>query len=500
MLKSIAKHKNYYAAFLFFALFWLALLGFSGTLTSGYHLTDDHEIVGTNSDLKFESTLTVMEKWMKNDQFGTHRFRPLYILHRTLETKVFGTNFTAWSVYTAILAIATSFFLFCFLYLLKFSFWESLLFSLASLIGVQATIWWRLGPNETIGMAMLSFALFFLGKYFVSQKNQKIFKILFVIFAILSALSKESFLLLLPALILLLIYLSMQKNKLSWKEAIKKELVSASVLTVVFVGCVAYIKIFIGTEGTGYAGVAGPNLRAYYETFWDLSKKTWLSYLILVQALLLLFFSWKEKSQEKMGERVKKIAFPVIIFLVVVLPQVVLHAQSGFMKRYLVPVMLAYALMFVFFLRKIRKINKFLWVAIILLALIFIARDTRTSFSDAQDFTQEGKNLESILATIKSKTSTDAQILIVGDSIANAEWNGSLQTYLSFELQRKNVSLHALSRKSPTRFDGNVVPDAVILFPRMEKVFLENFSSQSFPENYLRQDFDGYVVYYKAKS
>ena len=496
----IIKHKNYYTALLFFAIFWLAFLGFSGTLTSGFHLTDDHEIVRINNDLKTQNTLFVAKKWMKNDQVSTHRFRPLYFFHRVMETKVFGTNFTAWSVYTAILAIATSFFLFCFLYLLAFSFWESILFSLASLIGVQATIWWRLGPNETIGMAMLSLALFFLAKYFVSQKNQKIFKILFVIFAILSTLSKESFLLLLPALILLLIYLSMLKNKLSLRDAIKKNLASVTILTAIFLGCVVYIKMFIGTGGTGYAGVAGLNLKTYGETFWDLSKNIWLGYLILAQALILLFFSLKKKSQEKMRERVKKIAFPVILFLAIVFPQVVLHAQSGFMKRYLVPVMLAYALMFVFFLRKIRKINKFLWVALILLALIFIARDTRTSFSDAQDFTQEGENLESIFTTINSKTSTDDQILIVGDPIANAEWNGSLQTYLSFEIQRKNVSLHALSRKSPTRFDGNVVPDAVILFPRMEKVFLENFSGQAFPENYLGQDFGGYVVYYKAKS
>ena len=489
--------KNYYAAFLFFAIFWLAFLGFSGTLTSGYHLTDDHEIVRINNDLKSESTLAVAEKWMKNDQFGTHRFRPFYILHRTLETKVFGTNFTAWSLYTAILAIATSFFLFYFLYLLEFSFWESLLFSLASLIGVQATIWWRLGPNETIGMAMLSLSLFFLGKYVVSEAKAKTFKILFVVFAILSALSKESFLLLLPAFILLLVYLDKIKSELDWKEVIKKNIGSIGVLAIVFVGCVGYIKMFIGTGGTGYAGVAGPNLKAYGETFWDLSKKTWLSYLILTQTLVILFFSWKEKSQEKMEERVRKIAFPVIIFLAVVLPQVFLHMKSGFMKRYLVPVMLAYALAFVFSLRKIRKINQFFWTAMILLALIFVAVDTRTAFSDAQAFTQEGKSLKSIFATIKAKTSTEANILIVGDPIANAEWNGSLRDYLFFELERKNVFLYALSRKTPTGFAGNIMPDAIILFPRMEKVFLENYSSQDFLENYLRQDLGGYVIYYK---
>jgi hypothetical protein len=67
------------------------------------------------------------------------------------------------------------------------------------------------------------------------------------------------------------------------------------------------------------------------------------------------------------------------------------------MKRYLVPVLLAYTLAFVFSLRKIRKINKFLWTAMILLALIFVAVDTRTAFSDAKNFTQEGKSLESIL-------------------------------------------------------------------------------------------------------
>lgn len=517
------KHKNYYAAFLFFAIFWLAFLGFSGTLTSGYHLTDDHEIVRINSDLKTQSTLAVAKKWMKNDQVSTHRFRPLYFIHRVIEAKIFSTNFTTWSVYTACLAIFTSFFLFCFLQLLGFPLIESILFPFLVLVGPQASIWWRLGPNETLGMFLMSVTLFFLGLIQITTgKREKAFKALFVATATFMALSKESFLLLLPALILFSVYLSMLKNKFSLREAIKKNLVSIGALSVVFVGCILYIKVFIGTGGTGYAGVYGFDLKSYIMAFLQLAKNVHASIIVFMQVVLIVVFTWRMKARNEKVEVLKAFIFPVALFLAILIPQVILYAKSGFFERYLVPAALAYALAIVYLFGQIKKGNKIIWSGMLILTALFIMGDARSTFSGAQDFAQEGRNIGNISSIIKSETSREDNFLIVGEPAANTEWTDSINYYIRYELDRKSLYVYPVYKKASysdfekqlimgfgsaygkNRYENNTDKafNVIILFPKMEKTFLSNFPDKELLEGdvFVRKSFGGYVIYYKNKT
>lgn len=498
------------------------LLGVSGTLNSGYHLTDDHEIVRIKYDLASQNTLTVAVNWMKRDQFSTHRFRPFYFFHRVIETKVFGANFFAWSIYTAILAIITSFLLFYFLSLLGFSFWESLLFSLVALIGPQADIWWRLGPNETIGMFMLAVSLFFLVKYYTSEKNTKAIKILFVIFAILATLSKESFLLLLPAIMLLLAYLMKRKENIFWQDSIRRNCISLGVLAGVFAGCILYIKFFIGIGGVGYAGMVGFAPMKYAKTFLNLSIKSWVGYFIFFQIIsLVILMMLKKESKNIIIESSKKLFLLSIIFLAVVIPQVVLYTKSGFNKRYLLPVMLVYAFVFIFLLREIRRRSKLILVGMIIVALFFIKGDIKKGFKTASNFSQEGVAINNVFRTVKANTSKDENFLIVGDPAMYYEWADSINYYLRYELDRKNLFIYALPRKkSYSNFNKKLIKgfgsiygdsryeninnksifDAIILFPRMEKSFLKKFPKNDIlKDKFKRQKFDDFVIYYKTK-
>lgn len=518
------KSKNY-AVLFFFVLFWVVILGFSGSIFSGFHFTDDHEIIGIKYELNTQSTMSVAMNWMKNDQLSSHRFRPFYFFHRVLETKVFGSNFTAWSVYTASLAIATSFLLFYFLILLRFSFWESFLFSLVSLVGPQAAIWWRLGPNETIGMFLLSASLLFLGLFVTKKEHGKIFKFFFVIFAILSALSKESFLLLLPAFVFLLLYFSHERKGLEWRESIRQNIVSMGMLLVVFAGLILYIKLFLGTGGMGYAGIDGFNLESYVKTFWSLTTSFWLSKIILIQTVLVVIVFWKKRldGKEKIVQIFRKLIFPMILFFAIVISQVVLYAKSGFFERYFLPVILGYAVIFICLLRQLGKNKKSIWAGLILLALFFVCGDVANEFKNARGFAQEGRDVGGLFNIVKAKTNLDDNFLIVGDPAMHYEWAVSINYYLKDELGRNNLYIYPLMKNKENsysnfekglisgfgaiygknRYENNIDKnyDVIIVFPKIEKTFLNNFPNiESIKEgDFTRKKSGEYVIYYKIK-
>src|SRR4051812_31501539 len=93
----------------------------SGTITSGYHFADDSEVIKMTDELSHESIVTVSKEWIQAD-LGI-RYRPLFYIHRVLQAKIFGNNFSAWSVYNIVL-------LFFSLFLFYFGMYKKLNFSI----------------------------------------------------------------------------------------------------------------------------------------------------------------------------------------------------------------------------------------------------------------------------------------------------------------------------------------------------------------------------------
>ena len=135
-------------AFILFGVFWTSLLVITGTLTSGYHFTDDHEIISINKNVQDNGIANATKSIIKNDL--NIRFRPFYYFNRAVLIKLFSTNFLLWSIYNGVLAILTSYFLFLFIYRQGYKFVHAFLFPFLTLVGAQSAIWWRLGPAETI--------------------------------------------------------------------------------------------------------------------------------------------------------------------------------------------------------------------------------------------------------------------------------------------------------------------------------------------------------------
>lgn len=100
----ILKNQHYSIIFLVILVFWFLIFITSGSLFSGYHFTDDHEIVAINFDVEIEkiNIIELFIQWIKKDLISG-RLRPFYYIHRIIETRVFGLNFSLWSIYTGLL-------------------------------------------------------------------------------------------------------------------------------------------------------------------------------------------------------------------------------------------------------------------------------------------------------------------------------------------------------------------------------------------------------------
>lgn len=334
-------------------LFWYSFFFFSGSLFSGYHFTDDHQIIQFNLDLSSSHTnfMEVSKQIILKDFQA--RFRPLFYLHKIWETKLFGVNFHYWSIYTGSLAAFTSLFLFLFARIAGFSILESLVFSVLSFLGRQSEIWWRLGTNETIGSFFMSLSILFMGLSVYSKRQKKLYEILFIVFTILMSLCKESFILLIPAILFWKIWLYKTQNNLRWGDAIKSNISSIMILLLVIMAELLFIKFFIGATKISYAGIEGFQPVKYVNTAIRLSSFGGIG-LILLQSIILVIFVCVRSTVKTFFN---DFMYPFVLFLLIIAPQVILYAKSGFYARYMMPGYLGYFVFIIYLLRFVRTGN-----------------------------------------------------------------------------------------------------------------------------------------------
>ena len=150
------------AALLYFFIFWTSLLGFTKTPFSGIHFQDDHQIITINKELSSDKVIDVISSHVKEDL--KIRLRPFYFVHRVLITKILRDNIIYWSLYTGLLAILASFFLYKFIRLLQFSSIESILFCISYFIRTSymylVETWQMQKQLEQLCFAMFTFFSF----------------------------------------------------------------------------------------------------------------------------------------------------------------------------------------------------------------------------------------------------------------------------------------------------------------------------------------------------
>ena len=334
------------AAIIFFLVFWFAFLGASGSLTSGFHFTDDHQIIYFDGALqKGAGAIESAIGWIANDA-SSGRFLPLYYVHRLLEIKFFGSNFLAWGIYDAILAWAASALISIALIFWGFRLLEAILMPLILFMGFQSAVWWRFGTAETIAMPLVGVML--LAAVMGARRKGILPDVVFIVAGLLLMLAKENFIPFIPALLFLKIWMS-REGADGWASAARKNLLPVIILLAVSAAGLLFIKFFIGTTGIGYAGYdgfrAGPFMAA-------LVNYSFASHAWLVPAGVALALATAPKE--------KRIFFPevlpslILLFLSVV-PQALIYAKSGVAERYILPGAFGFAFTSVHMLKVVRE-------------------------------------------------------------------------------------------------------------------------------------------------
>lgn len=334
-------------------LFWFSLLVLSGSLFSGYHFTDDHQILSINADLiaSPDNFFRIVQRWLIND-LGI-RFRPFYFIHRLLVTKFLGINFNLWSIYTGLLAVFATLFLYLFAKKIGFCLIESFVFVFLILMGRQSAIWWRLGPNETVGSLLMSLSLYSLGLTVYSDRRKPLHEVLFVICIVLMSLCKESFVLLIPAFLYWKVWLYKDKNQTSWIISAKNCLLTILVLLIVVVSEIYFIKSRVGTNQLGYAGIQGFHPLQYIKTGIYLPDAGGVGLISFFGVLFIILsgrYFWRDGLKLFICD-----FLPIAVLLILIVgPQAILYAKSGIDERYLIPAIMGYSIFIAHLMRMMR--------------------------------------------------------------------------------------------------------------------------------------------------
>ena len=179
-------------------------------------------------------------------------------------------------------------------------------------MGSQSEIWIRPLIPDSQGMFFLSIVLVCLGLSCKYENHSRLNNIFLIIFTILMSLSKESYIIFIPTLIALKIWLFSYFRQVSLWKSIKSTKTPLICLTSILVLEVFYIIFFLGTRGTGYAGVDKNSLHisAILSTINILLRD---SFFVITFIYIVLLLILSKLNKESIWVPIKEI-FPFFLF------------------------------------------------------------------------------------------------------------------------------------------------------------------------------------------
>jgi len=395
----------------------------SNTLNSGFHFVDDHEVIKMKNDLKSSSLNTVSTNWVKEDLKNNSRFRPFYYIHRVVETRFLGSDFFLWSVYNGILCCLALIFFYRAMRNMEFGLGESIVFLIITFIGPQSSVWWRLGPGESLGITLIGFSFYFMSKC-LYKRNFILNNLLFILFLILASLTKESFLLIIPALIIYKIWNEKIHIWSSLKESVFKNMILVIPL-IIFVMELVIIKYYVGITYSGLDNHFLNNISSIFSTSLHFIR-TYLN-LLIVAILLLIIRRYLKNPPISIN------LLSLVFFLLILAPNIVLYAKSGLVERYLLPSSLGIGFFVASIIKMIDKDQlKYRKIVLTLIIVSFLPY-MFSSCTDAIKFSKEGYATKKLLSAVSTNTTKGSQVLVIVDPVESYEKSVSLKTYLHYE-------------------------------------------------------------------
>jgi hypothetical protein len=444
----------------------------------------------------------------------SNRLRIFYPIRAAL-VECFGARVVFFRFLYTLMGTFTAFFLYRFMRFLKYRFWEAVAFPLVLLNGTYLYVWWRMGIGENIGMLFLSAGLA-VAAVADSAKKRAWLDVLFVAMIGCMSLCKESFMVIVPAILFLKIWVLKQTDGGTWAKSFKRQAGVVAALTGLVAFQLFWTLRFTGTTFGGYAGVEKFNWGHFASVCRDLAKE---SRAFAIGGLLILILISAVRAPRKYLGFLTESVPAFLFFGLFSVPILFLYQKTGIYYHYALPGV--FGVWFLFFCLYQTFGKNWGWVrhavCIGLLAAAFSV-GTREAIPYGVLFRDESRACETLMTEISRGTKADDAILIVLDPVRNLEYSYAMDRYLDAFAKRKNRYLFPILRKQYTDFEKalleyppgplgvyrnrmfNDLADpasirAIVVFPYTEIWFLITSRSWFHPSEFKKIQAGNFILY-----
>lgn len=428
-IEGLNKKQEFIIVVLLFVLLVFGIILGMGTLTSGYHLVDDHEFLKWvyQMEEEGESVFEIIRSEVKMDL--SIRYRPIHIMARVLETGIFGINLVYYSLVKAVGIVASCIFLYYIGRLMGANKIYSFLFSAVSMTGYQSAVWWKLGTHEEQATLLFAAGFFCLLKYLIGRKKKWAISSVLLFFVMCNV--KESYMVLAPFIMLYVVYYELlpgdkKGEKFSLKAlwlAIKKDLFYLIALASAFIIPITIVVFFVGTNGYDGVGIDSTiPFSAYLTSFSDafVHDLKWYTRFGILFCLILLTY-WED---------LKKLWKEILLAVAFVLPQFLLYGQTGINERYILPVSIGYSFFFIVVIMKWKPLKAKRRAVYILGILLLLAANGRGALREADYFRYRGHSVTTMLETVQKMSEENEDIKVLSCFRPNEEGNLTIDYWM----------------------------------------------------------------------
>ena len=425
-IENISKMQEIVLVVFLSALMVFGIIVGMGTITSGYHLVDDHEFLRWIYQMQNQgkSVWELIAKQLRQD--FTWRYEPAYYATRILSTRLFGINLIGYSLVKAVEITLSCIFLYYCGRQMGAAKVYSFLFAALSLVGYQSAVWWKLGPQES--QCTMFFAMGFYCMLRFLDNNRKCWALLSIALFFVMSNFKESFILLIPFLMMYVLYSELEKDetRLTWSKIWKcicHQFWYLLTLGFIFLALVFIIVVFVGVNDYDMVGLdASVSLKVYVEALQGsfANDLKWYKRFGILLVLILLTY-WED---------LKKLWKEILLIVVFLLPQLIIFGQTGIAERYILPSSIAFSLFFVIMVSKRNILSGKRKILYQLCIILLLMAHGRVTLREADYFRYRGESVTTMLETVL-EISKETEIKVLSCLRPNEEGNLTMNFWMA---------------------------------------------------------------------
>ncbi len=501
---------------------WIAFFYATGLLTAGLH-PDIDPYASLGIDVYYQNGknfLQDLEKIFNNVLFNKSGFGLWGYIIFAFFAKFFGANMIGIRAFFMLLGTSSFFMLYLTAIHMGWSRRTALLFPSVLMFGTQFWIWYNM-CGEPVGVFFTS--LTFLCLTIAANRNSIKWLVLSFLSIIATTLSKESFILLLPAFVLFYVWrLNTIHASWTWQQLIVKSLPLAIPTTLIFLAEIAYIILYLGASARGVGVSVKTSVSTYIRVFLDFFATNELYIYLFSGIFLLLNFLQKDTIFSYLKN--KNFLILSLFLVAILLPQVILHAQSGWVTRYLFPALFASAFVLALMLNALQdNIKLYNFYTLMLLMSIGaemlpkISDNPEQAFRQLRNYVSTCEATEGVIQSVVSQSNKQDKLLLVSNPIERYVWAPDFRSifhslygkqdihilpvfppYEYDETAQQRINAMMSLNASFAQTDKSQIHDIVIM-PFIERLFIKEHQSWFNPNDYERYTF-WRLVHYRKKN